>query len=444
MKHRYDTFSGGIDLADEKHLTLSSPILPCPMPSRLRVPLSFGQPACARCVVDVGQYVSAGEVIAVAEDSSAVDIYAPLAGKVEAVTSASIPGEDGFVGVDAVELSQLGEATGTATPPPTWDWRSADVEELRRRIVSGGLVTHRRPVMTMRRWLERATARPCRTLIANVMESQPYVTADHRLLVEHGTEVVRGLAMLVRAVDAKSTLLAVDHRRTDDYRELIGPARLYHIEPVALPHKYPIGNDRMLAGVLGGWEAPPDGDVFDTGTAVIDAATCFAVYRSVACGIPPRGRVVTVSGERVRECGNFYVPFGTPCLSLADGAEPPVIHGGPMSAIVCTEDSVVTPSTSAILAVAQTPVAAPGPCIRCGWCTDHCPARLNVAALNDAFELGEVELAEKLGVMASVECGVCTYVCPARLPLTQRVKQLKRTIRFRNREKVATRKNENP
>ncbi|MCK4602606.1 MAG: 4Fe-4S dicluster domain-containing protein, partial [Phycisphaerae bacterium] len=133
--------------------------------------------------------------------------------------------------------------------------------------------------------------------------------------------------------------------------------------------------------------------------------------------------------RHVGEQRNVYAPFGASCLSLADSEAEPVIHGGPMVGLRCRRDAVVSPSTNAVLAIEASEAAPPTPCIRCGWCTDHCPARLNVAALNDAFELAILDRARRAGALACVECGVCTYVCPARLPLSQRLKQLKRAIR---------------
>ncbi len=104
-----------------------------------------------------------------------------------------------------------------------------------------------------------------------------------------------------------------------------------------------------------------------------------------------------------------------------------------MVGLKCTPGAVVTPATDALLALEPTPYEPAGTCIRCGWCTDHCPSRLNVAALNDAFELGMVTLARRDGVHACVECGVCSYICPAKLPLTSRVRQLKRAVSYGKR-----------
>jgi electron transport complex protein RnfC len=141
--------------------------------------------------------------------------------------------------------------------------------------------------------------------------------------------------------------------------------------------------------------------------------------------------VVTVAGPHVAQPANFLVPFGTRCVDLVAGAAERgalLVHGGPMAGLPCDARAVVTPATTAVLALEAVTPPLSTPCIRCGWCTDHCPARLNVAALNDAFELSLLDRARRAQPAACVECGVCSYVCPARLPLTHRVKQLKGKI----------------
>jgi len=260
------------------------------------------------------------------------------------------------------------------------------------------------------------------------MEQEPYVTADHRLLVERGPEVIEGLAILARAIGAAEAVLAADRRRTSYYEELSAAAGRRGVWQVALPHKYPISADTILTKVLARRETPPGRSTMSVGVAVIDPATCLAVSRWVVLGDRPRGRVVTLAGPAQGRPRNVWAPFGAVCGDLVDRCDGPLVHGGPMAGLPCGPEAVVTPATNAVLALEAAAPPPPGPCIRCGWCTDHCPARLNVAAMNDAFELSLVSAARRAGVMACVECGVCSYVCPARLPLTQRVKQLKRRI----------------
>ena len=430
---KYGTFTGGIDLPDEKHHTLDLPIGPCQKPQRLLVPLAPWGGSAALPIVEVGQDVSASELIA-AGDSDAVPIFAPLSGRVESIGQVYVACDDGFVPSPALELTHLSPPQPIHAQSPVFDWRSADSSTLLARIAEGGLVVFRRRGRRLADWIDRAHQKRCSILLANVLENQPFISADHRLLAEQGANVVRGLAILAQALGIDEVMLAVDNRRIGDYRELIGPARMYQMTCYALTHKYPIGADPILIKTLTDREIPPGGSSMDVGVAVIDAATCFAVYQWVACGLPPTSRVVTVSGRNAAAPGNYWTPFGMDCTELsgppkgAGAAGASVFMGGPMTGLKCAPQAVVSPVTNAVLLNSCPPPPEPGPCIRCGWCTDHCPARLNVAALNDAFELGLIEQAARGVATACVECGVCSYVCPARLPLSQRVRRLKRAI----------------
>ncbi|MDY6914495.1 MAG: 4Fe-4S dicluster domain-containing protein [Planctomycetota bacterium] len=430
ISRRYGTFAGGIELPDEKQATLDKPIRRCDQPSRLRIPLAPAGGAEALPIVQPGQTVVAGEKIAVAAGAGGLDIFTGLGGRVAAIAMADLVTQQGLRTSQAIELTDLSAGGELQPASPVFDWQTADGEELLARLGDGGLVTHRRPSEPLTRWIKAAREKNCRVLIANVMENSPHVTADHRLLIEHGGQVIEGLAILAGVIGVEEVFFVADQRRTDDYRRLIGPARAFGINRIALPHKYPIGADAILVKVLTRREVAPGSGVMDVQAAVIDAATCFAVYRWAVCGVRPVGRVVTVAGERAERPGNFYVPFGAGCMELVGSAERSVIHGGPMTGLVCSAETVVGPATNMLLAIEPPTASLPAPCIRCGWCSDHCPARLNVAMLNDAFELGLLDRAHKNGVLACVECGVCSYVCPARLPLGQRVKQLKQTIRF--------------
>ncbi len=422
---RYGAFPGGIDLPDQKHATLDREITACLRPPRLRLPLAPCAGSPARLLVQEGAFVTAGERLAEAVDDTGVDIFAPLAGRVGKLVTVPVGSRRCFTPSPAVEILSV-EAPGPIRPlNPIYEWREAAPDMLRQRLSQGGLAVTRPRPWPMAHWLAAARSGRCRILICNVVEPQPYVTADHRLLAERGADVIRGLALLAAAIEATDIVLAVDQRRTDDYRELVGPARACRIQTVALPPKYPIGTDALLTKVLARREPPLGGSTLDAGVAVTDAPTCFAAYRWVACGAPMTARVVTVAGERVVEGANVWTPFGVDCAFLAGSAEPPLVHGGAMSGLPMDDDAVAWAATEAVLALDAVAPPAPTPCIRCSWCTDHCPARLNVAALNDHFELGHIEDAHAAGVLACVECGICSYICPARLPLAHRVRQLK-------------------
>ena len=425
---RYGSFVGGIDLLDDKQATIDRAIEPHQPSQPVRVSLAPCGGRAADPVVQPGQKVSAGQKIAGSTNPAAVDVFSPVSGEVISITTAEVGAGDSFVSTPAMEVSPDGQAGAIQANQAEFDWRVAGAVELRRRIEAGGLTTCRRPVVPLAGWIAQARSRRCRTLIANAMEGQPFVTATHRLLVDRAGEVAGGLAILGRAIGANELVIAVDRRRTGDYEQIVELAGTYSITRVALQHKYPTGIDAMLVKVLTRKERPPGGSVMDVGSAVTDPAACAAVYRWVAKGIPPIGRVVTVAGPRAGRSGNFFVPFGVNCLELVAQDVQPVIQNGPMIGVRCGADAVVSPATDAVLALEASVPAPSSPCIRCSWCTDHCPARLNVAALNDAFELSNLARARKLIAPACVECGVCSYVCPARLPLSERVKQLKRAV----------------
>lgn len=425
---RYGTFTGGIDLPEEKHATLDAPIRRPAPAQRLRVPLAPCGKSAAKPVVKPGHQVTAGQRIARAVDTTCVDVFAPLSGKVGPATAVQAATAAGFVAGPAIELTDLAAEQFPPMCESSHDWQRAEPSALRLRLAEGGLTTCHHPLEPLSAWLDRALSNRCHTLIANVMENQPYLTAEHRLMVEHGPEVIVGLAILARAMEASEIVLAADWRRRSRYRHIAGAASRYNISSIGLPHKYPIGADTILVKVLTRRESPPGASTTAVGAAVVSASTCLAVCWWVACGIPATHRVLTVSGEMAKECGNFLVPQGTACAEIAQSGTQPLIHGGPMVGLECTPDAVVTAATDALLAIEPMPFEPAGTCIRCGWCTDHCPARLNVAALNDAFELGMVDLARRAGVRACLECGVCSYVCPARLPLTSRLEQLKRAV----------------
>ena len=428
---RYGSFTGGIDLPDEKQATLAAPIGEWLIPERLAVPLAPCG-AAAEPVVSVGGRVAAGELLARAGAESAVDIYAPLSGTVRALTTVRVASRDRFIESPAVELVDLAEPAGgddeKLPAEGSFDWATAGAEDLLRRIAGGALTTYRRRPTPLALWIGRARSRSCRTVIANVLEQEPYVSSNHRLLAQHGEEVVEGLAIVARAIGADRVVLAADRRWLQHYEGSVDAAERLGIWRIALPHKYPMGAETILTKVLVRRETPPGGSTLEVGSAVIGASACVAAYRWVVGGLRPRGRVVTLAGPRAAKPANRWAPFGADCLALADAAGARVIHGGPMTGIVCPPEAVVTPATDAVLAFDPADPPPPSPCIRCGWCTDHCPARLNVAALNDTFELSLLEEARRQGATACVECGVCSYVCPARLPLTQRVKQLKQRI----------------
>jgi len=431
-RQRFGTFTGGIDLLAEKSATRASAIRPVDWPRRLWVPLDPCGLGSAEPVAARGRRVAAGETIGVG--AGEMPIFAPAAGVVGRVDRCVVAG--GAAGPrygPGMEITDLDEEPPPRPTETGYDWRAASRDSLAARVAESGLTTYARPLKPLSRFCRVAAEAKVDTLIANGMENEPYLTAEHRILTEHGPEVMVGMAILRRLVGAKVATLAVDTRLTDSYRPIAASAGGYGIETLAVEHKYPIGQPVMLTRVLTGRKVPPGRPTRAVGVAVVNVAACFALYRAVAFGEMPTGRVVTVSGIGIDRPGNYLVPFGMAAEAVlaaggvSDEAEG-LCCGGPMTGEALPDDLVTGPATSAYLSLPAGDGKPATVCIRCGWCTDSCPVRLDVANLNDMFELRQIDRARRYEVPACLDCGVCSYVCPARLPLAHRMGQLKQAV----------------
>ncbi len=421
---RFGTFSGGIDLPDDKGSALNTPIETWEPVRRISLPLIRNARTTASPIVIENQIISTGQLIATAPNESP-DIFAPSDAIVAGFSTVKVAGRYSMRQSSAIDLEITSPIELPAPDPVKTHWQDLDDAGLWDRITEGQITVHRPGAIPLARWVLQARSKSCALLVANAMEQQPLVSANHRLLAEYGREVIEGLAILARAIGITNAALVVPRRRMESYRDLVGTAREHKITQIALSHKYPTEADVILTKVLTRRNVPPGLTPMDVQVAVIDPATCFAIYRWVECAQRLGGRVVTVSGASPRDSGNYFLPFGTRCEDVVNPDEHIVIHGGPMVGKLCDDQTVVTPPTDAILSITPSAYAPPSSCIRCGWCTDHCPARLNVAALNDDYELSLIEHAERSDVAACVGCGVCSYICPARLPLMHRVMELK-------------------
>lgn len=436
---RFDTFMGGIVLPEDKRATRGGIVAAAPVPHKLLVPLDACGLGEATSEVAAGQVIRAGERIGQA--GGRLPVFSPLDGIVWGPATVELAGEGPApTKCPAVEIlpsagdgpaAPLGAGTD-AVPAAAID----DPEIILERIAAAGLVTHSRPVTPLADWIAAARTAGADTLIANGLENEPYLTGDHRLLVEHGREVVEGLVLVARAIGAGRTALAVDVHHSGDYHHAAQRAEELGVEPLAIEPKYPTGHPVMLTRVVTRRTVRPGGRPLDIRVGVIDVPTCLAVSRCMTSGSPTMHRVVTLAGRGVAAPGNYLVPLGTPVAELLTlgGVDPSAAGliwcGGPMTGTRLEGEAVIGPATSAVLALPPSGEQPAGVCIRCGWCTDQCPVRLNVADLNDQYELGQVARAARHDAQACIGCGVCSYVCPASIPLTARMWRLKAAARM--------------
>ncbi len=425
---KFGSFRGGINLPEPDTSLVEAPVRPCPPIDQLSIPLGPGQ---GQLHVLPDQRVQPGQLLATGSDGG--EIIAPLASTIGRSVQVSIVHGARLIASKAIELVQLSEpAEPFESEEDIPDYKSLTTEAKLDRIRRIGVKIHRQPGGKLIGWIERARRKGCRILVANAMGCEPLITSDHCCLAQRGRDVIEGLSLLAELIGVKEVVLAADGRRIEQYRKVISSAQAGAIDLVALSDKYPTGADPILIEILTRQEILPGGTTMDLGVAVINPSTCLAVRTAVATDKSPTHRVVTIAGECATRTGNFWVPIGAKMSDLA-GPAGTIISGGVMTGTRCDEYTVVTQTTDAVLSI-EAPAPGPAtPCIRCCWCTDHCPARLNVAALNDAFELGNLDQAEKLTAAACIGCGICSYICPARLPLAQRMRDLKTALASKNR-----------
>ena len=431
------TFPGGIHPQGSKELTNTKPVTDLVPPDILICPLSQHIGAPAKACVKAGDYVKMGQKIGEADGFVSANIHAPVSGKVMAVEPRMHPTG---VMVESVVIENDRRDTPDASVKPYGDWRQMIPKQLTDIIFESGIVGMGGAAFPTHVKLTPPPGKKIDHVIINGAECEPYLTADHRVLLEDTEDVLEGLKILMHIFGLKEGFLAVEKNKPDAIERLCSFAEkdeaALHIVP--LKTKYPQGSEKQLISAVAHREVPPGKLPLDVGVVVNNVDTCAAIARAVRAGMPLTERVVTVSGDCVRNPGNYRVRFGTPFAYLLEQAggfanEPAkVIMGGPMMGIAVPSLEVpVIKGTSGVLAFSPLMIhsSAQDVCLRCGKCVSACPMRLMPNALNLNAKQGNLEKLEKLHIMDCMECGTCSYLCPAHQHPVQSIKIAKEKIK---------------
>ena len=274
-------------------------------------------------------------------------------------------------------------------------------------------------------------------IIVNCAECEPYITADYRRMLENPEELIGGLKVVLELFENAKGVLAVEDNKKDCYALLESMTRNEpRIEVKLLKTKYPQGAERQLIYAVTGRAIHSKNLPADAGCIVDNVETIISIYNAVAKGIPSIERVITVSGDGVKEPGNFKVLFGMDQREIIEAAGgmkenvEKVISGGPMMGFsMYTLDIPVTKTSSSLLCFTKDEVSEyePSPCINCGRCVNVCPSRIIPSRLADLAERHDEEAFVKLNGLECVECGCCSYVCPAKRHLKQAIGYMRKT-----------------
>lgn len=434
------TFFGGIHPKYAKELTAASPIEILSAPETVVVPMlqHIGAPAVP--TVKRGDEVLAGQVIGEASQPISAPVHSPVSGKVVAVTDQ--PHVNGR-SVLSVVIENDGQNKWVDLEPH-YDPVQLDRGAILDKIRAAGIVGMGGAGFPTAAKLSPPKDAVIDVLIINGSECEPYLTSDHRLMLEYAGDLILGAKLLAKACGAKKIVIGVEDNKLDSVAELKKHAGA--IEIVLLDTKYPQGGEKQLIAAITGREVPSNGLPFQAGVIVQNAATAVAVAQAVRDGKPLVDRIVTVTGSAINEPRNFLVPIGTPIKHLVEAAggfkEEPgkVLVGGPMMGLAQHGlEAPVTKTVNGILALskAEAVVPEPMPCIRCARCVDVCPAYLLPLRL-EAFGMHEMwDEAKEYGAMDCIECGCCTYICPSKRPLLQYIRVAKNQIVAASRKRTS-------
>lgn len=429
---RVKTFKGGVHLNYFKEATASKNIEIMPDPEQVTLPVSQHLGAPAEVCVAVGDQVKAGQVIAQAKGFVSVPVHASIAGKVTAINQLPHPGGKKVTAIvienDNSGADVFGAKSGLA------ELTSQQIRELMQEIGLVGMGGAGFPTHVKYQPME---GKRVDAVILNGAECEPYLTCDHRLMVEAPQKVILGLQAMMKAAGVEKAYIGIEVNKSDAIEILTREAASDpRIEVVPLEVKYPQGEEKMLINAITGRVVPSGGLPLDVGVVVNNIATAVALAEGIQEGMPLISRVVTVTGA-VKNPRNVRVKLGTLVDKLIDfcggftGTPGRIILGGPMTGPAQYRlDIPVIKTTSGVLVQdrGEVKLLEDSPCVRCARCVDVCPYNLMPCFLANAIESGDLALAEKYGIMDCRECGSCTFVCPARRPIVQNIKATKAKI----------------
>ena len=432
------TFKGGFHIRDHKELTNTIPTKRVPDCDMHIFPMRQHIGAPLKPLVQIGDKVKVDQKIADSEEFVSAPVHSSVSGT---VTDIQQYFHDSTAMVDAIFVKNDKEYTVSEDVCPK-DYTKMTTEEILKTIREAGIVgmggagfpTH----------VKLAPRNKVDYVIINGAECEPYITSDHRYMLENADDIIYGLKIAMKALGLSDGHIGVELNKPDGMEALKASKEFgANIHIIALKTKYPQGAEKQLIKAVTGRNVPAGKLPADAGAVVVNVATAVAIANAFKTGMPAIEKNVTVSGDAVQNPSNFRVRTGVPVKFLIEQAggfknEPEkIVSGGPMMGISqYNTDYPVTKTTSSVLTIskAEKTYDPDSPCIRCGRCVDHCPMRLMPFKLSEASRKDDIEMARKYNILECIECGLCSYICPANKNLLQFIRMIKPEVMKKVRE----------
>ncbi|MBN1525579.1 MAG: electron transport complex subunit RsxC [Spirochaetales bacterium] len=421
---------GGVHPHGNKAASSSQPIKNAHIPQQAIIPMSqhIGKPA--ECVVAIGDAVKEGMLIGKASGFVSANIHSPIPGTVKDIIEMYLPQG---IKTWAIVLEFQGEFERSGKLFEKRDWKGYSAEELNSIVAEMGVVGLGGATFPSHVKYAVKPEQKIDSLLINGVECEPFLTADHRLMLEKPEELLEGIKIIQKMVKAEHVYIGIEVNKPDAIsllQQKINDANL-KFEVVPLKVRYPQGDEKMLLKAVLNREVPSGGLPLDIGAVVSNVGTVYAIYEAVVWEKPLTERIVTVTGSAVVRPSNLKVRIGTKISEVIEECggfkTPPgkIVLGGPMMGFsIADVDMPVTKGVSGILVLSKkdSHIYQNDPCIRCGRCLKACPWNLMPTVLLKEIESQNYKAALELGLMDCKECGCCTYVCPSCIPLVQTFK----------------------
>ena len=401
------------------------PIAQLAIPELLVLPLRQHVGHIPKVLVQAGDHVLKGQMLAETEGSVSAAIHSPTSGTITAISEQVIPHPSGLPDM-CISLKPDGKDTWTQLQPT--DWRITDKKTLVDKLRASGIVGLGGATFPTHIKLRTNGKSNVHTLVINAAECEPYITCDDMLMRERAEDIVKGIEIVQFLLGAENCIIGIEDNKPLAASSMTDACVHNDMKVKVVPTLYPSGDARRLIHLLLNVEIPNDKRSTDVGIQVFNVATVLAIYRYFEFGEPSISRIVTMTGN-VQTPRNFEVLFGTPMQSLiaaAGGAKADTTHyimGGPMMGFDLPNAQVpITKAANCIIAAAPDLFADPPPampCIRCARCADACPVNLQPQELYWFSKSDNFEKARDYNLFDCIECGCCSYVCPSDIPLVQ-------------------------